>query len=40
MDKESVQVPLIGAPNSQWRVKVNVNGVWGIFILDTGADTR
>ncbi|MDB6111885.1 MAG: hypothetical protein JWR69_3635 [Pedosphaera sp.] len=38
MDHESVQVPLISAPNSQWRVRVDVNGVPGIFILDTGAD--
>src|SRR5258705_13750613 len=38
MDHETSQVPLIRAPNSQWRVKVDVNGISGIFILDTGAD--
>jgi predicted aspartyl protease len=38
MDHETAQVPLIRAPNSQWRVTVDVNGVPGIFILDTGAD--
>jgi predicted aspartyl protease len=34
----SVTVPLINQRNYQWQVRAEVNGVSGVFILDTGAE--
>ncbi|MDB6016109.1 MAG: hypothetical protein JWR19_598 [Pedosphaera sp.] len=38
MATESVQVLLLNDNNYQWRVQVEVNGIPGTFILDTGSD--
>jgi predicted aspartyl protease len=37
LDQETVQVPLMHDRQYQWRVRVNVDGTSGTFILDTGA---
>jgi predicted aspartyl protease len=38
LEQETVRVPLTRDRGYQWRVQVEVNGVTGTFILDTGAD--
>jgi len=37
LDEETVQVPLMHDRQYQWRVRVDVDGTPGTFILDTGA---
>ncbi len=38
MDHETVQVPMSHDGTRQWRVNAEVDGVPGVFVVDTGAD--
>ncbi len=38
MEQETAQVPLTNDRGYQWRVNVDVDGVQGMFVLDTGSD--